>query len=207
MKKITITLLFLSVLALPVVTWAKEGDGEDDDLKSLAVQNRKYALSHEFSAWVGTLPMDAFTKGLSFTGAYTLHFSDVIAWEVGQFTYSHRIDTDLKADLENLQQPAAPTPFEVVKYFVTSSVLFKPVYAKMAVLNSTVIFGEMFILAGGGYGWMTITRRPVVDYGAGMRLYIGKYFSVRIDIRDYLFVNKDDVQSELWVAMGLCFGF
>ena len=171
-------------------------------METLAVQNRQHTITHEFGAWIGTLPMDAFTKGLTFTGAYSLHFNDVIGWEVGQFTYSHGIDTDLKQDLRDLQ--IGPTPFEVVRYYLTSSLLFKPVYGKLAVLNRSLIFGEVFILAGGGYGWMTITSRPVVDVGLGFRVYVGEVLSFRLDFRDYAFINKDDMHSELWIALGVC---
>jgi outer membrane beta-barrel protein len=155
----------------------------------------------------GVLPMDAFEKGMTFTGAYTLHFNDLLAWEIGQFTYSYRIKTNLYDDLKDLQQPTAPTPFETVKYFVTSSLVFKPVYLKMAALNSGVAFGEMFFIAGGGYGWLTITGRPIVNFGAGMRVYAGSYVSFRIDIRDYMFLSTDDVKNELWVALGISLGF
>ena len=182
-------------------------ESESKDLSTLAVQNRLYSIRHEFTGWVGTLPLDAFKKGLTFTGAYTLHFNDVVAWEVGQFTYSYVIETKLNDDLENLTQPATHTPFEWVKYYGTSSFLFKPIYMKMAVLNSHVVFGELFLLAGGGFGKMTITKRPVANYGGGARVYIGKYFSVRLDVRNYMFLNKDDIQNELWVALGASIGF
>lgn len=182
-------------------------DSEDKDLATLAVQNRTYSMRHEFVGWFGVLPMDAFTKGMTFSGGYTLHFNDVLAWEVGQFTYSYHVDTNLNDDLENLEQPAAPTPFEVVKYYATSSIVFKPIYVKMAVLNSRVVWGEFFVLAGGGYGKLTITQRPVIDYGGGARLYIGEYFSVRLDVRNNMFLNKEDVLNELWVALGASLSF
>ncbi|MBN2718843.1 MAG: outer membrane beta-barrel domain-containing protein [Deltaproteobacteria bacterium] len=205
MKRI---LSMLMVLSLVTVSNAALADDESDrDLSTLAVQNRQYSLRHEFTGWVGTLPLDAFKKGLTFTGAYTLHFNDVVAWEVGQFTYSHAIESELNEDLENLETPAAATPFEWVSYYATSSFLFKPIYMKMAVLNSNVVFGELFLLAGGGFGKMTITKRPVANYGGGARIYFGKYFSVRLDVRNYMFLNKDDIQNELWVALGAAVGF
>ncbi|MDJ0764033.1 MAG: outer membrane beta-barrel domain-containing protein [Myxococcota bacterium] len=173
--------------------------------KTLAVQNRQHAMTHEFSAWVGTLPLDAFEKGLTFSGAYTLHFTDLIAWEIGQFTYSHGIETALKDELENVS--VEPTQFEVVRYYATSSILFKPVYGKMSLLNRALIYGEVFFLIGGGYGQLTIERRAVVNAGAGGRIYAGKYVSFRVELRDIMFVLSDDIQNELWIAGGVCLGF
>ncbi len=206
MRVILAVLLIFAIAAIPAVSQASDED-EGQGLRTLAVQNRQHTMAHEFSAWIGTLPLDAFTKGLTFTGAYTLHFNDLFAWEIGQFTYSYGIDTDLKADLGNLPQPAGPTPFETVKYFVTSSLLFKPVYGKMALLNRALIYGEVFFLIGGGYGWMTISNRTVLDVGAGGRIYVGKYVSFRIDLRDYMFVTEDDLHNELWIALGICLSF
>ncbi|MCP4676367.1 MAG: outer membrane beta-barrel domain-containing protein [Deltaproteobacteria bacterium] len=206
MRVILAVLLISAIAAIPVVSHASDED-EEQGLRTLAVQNRQHTMTHEFSAWIGTLPLDAFTKGLAFTGAYTLHFNDLFAWEIGQFTYSYGIDTDLKADLGNLPQPAGPTPFETVRYFVTSSVLFKPVYGKMALLNRALIYGEVFFLLGGGYGWLTISNRTVLDVGAGGRIYVGKYVSFRVDVRDYMFVTEDDVHNELWIALGICLSF
>ena len=205
MKRVLIILLVLSMFSVSVSAFAEED--VEKDLSTLAVQNRSYSMTHEFTGWVGTLPLDAFKKGLTFSGAYTLHFNDVVAWEVGQFTYSHVIETELNEDLENLETPATHTPFEWVKYYATSSFLFKPIYMKMAVLNSSVVFGELFLAAGGGFGKMTITKRPVANYGGGARVYLGKHFSVRLDVRNYMFLNKDDIQNELWVALGAAVGF
>ncbi len=193
------------ILAVSTFSFVSLGDQDEDGLKTLAVQNRQHTMTHEFSAWIGTLPLDAFKKGLTFTGAYTLHFNDLLAWEIGQFTYSQRIEAELMDELENLNVRA--TEFEVVEYFITSSLVFKPVYGKMSLLNRTLIYGEVFFLLGGGYGHLTLTDRSVIDVGAGGRVYIGKYVSFRIDIRDYMFVNADDLHNELWIALGICLGF
>ena len=180
---------------------------DESGLKYVAVQNRLYSPTHEFTTWVGTLPLDAFVKGLTFTAAYTVHFSDLWAWEIGQFTYSLGMDTGLKDELANLPQPVGPTPFETTQYYVTSSLLFKPVYGKLAVLNRSIIHGELYLQAGAGYGWLTITGRPVVTAGAGLRLYAGNYLSFRFDLRDYLFFNLEDFHNELWIALGISLSF
>jgi outer membrane beta-barrel protein len=205
MRLLSAALLALVFSTVPLASLAADEEDEDQGLKTLAVQNRLHTMTHEFSAWVGTLPLDAFKKGLTFSGAYSLHFTDLIGWEVGQFTYSYRIETDLNAELENLA--VAPTPFEVVKYYVTTNLLIKPVYQKMAVLNQALIYGELFLVVGGGYGWMTITSRPIVDVGVGMRVYTGQYVSFRIDIRDLMFITADDLHNELWIALGVCLSF
>ncbi len=205
MRVLTAVFAVLLIAMVPFDLHAKDEDG-DQGLKTLTIQNRQHTMAHEFSAWIGTLPMDAFEKGLTFTGAYSFHFNDLLAWEIGQFTYSYGITTDLEEELESQQCPMEPTPFETVDYFATSSLVFKPVYGKMAVLNRALIYGEVFIVAGAGYGWMTITHRPIIDVGAGGRIYAGKYVSFRLDVREYMFINLDDLHDELWVSFGISLG-
>lgn len=170
-------------------------------LPSLAVQNRKYTDTHEFTASVGTLPLDAFKKGLTLSGSYTLHFNDLFAWEVAQFFYSFAVETDLEAEL--IAFDLKPTPFERVEQFVTSNILFKPLYWKGAWLNSGLGYGEFFLAAGGGYGWLTRTQRPVVNIGLGFRIYLHELVSIRFDLRELAFISENDTQNELWLGLGI----
>lgn len=195
------TLLLLLGLATSPA-WAA-----DAGIQPQAVQNRLHTMRNEYSVSVGALPMDAFTKGLTFTGAYTLHFSDLLAWEVAQFTYSVGVDTRLADELAALPNPAGATPFEVVRYYGTSNFVIKPVYGKLAVVNRSLIYQEWFAVVGGGVGKLTLSTRPVIDLGIGTRVYAGDHLSVRLDVRDYLFASKGDVENELWVALGLSLAF
>ncbi len=173
---------------------------EDAPLPSLAIQNRLHTQTHEFTAAVGVLPLDAFEKGVTVSGAYTLHFDDLYAWEVAQFFYSFPFETDLAADLRAFD--LQPTPFERVQYYVTSNFVFKPLYWKGAWLNDSVNRGELLLLVGGGYGWLTRTSRPVADLGAAVRLYASEWVSLRLDVRYVPFFNTDDLQNELWIGFG-----
>jgi outer membrane beta-barrel protein len=201
MKAARVSLVVVMFWFFPQAAAAKD---EGQGLSTLAVQNRIHSMIHEFGVGVGTLPIDAFTKGLTFSGAYTIHFNDLIAWEIGQFTYSYHIDTNLKAELED--QSVEPTQFEVVRFFVTSNVMIKPLYGKLALLNRALIYGEIFFNVGAGWGWLSIENRAVADFGAGIRLYAGKYVSFRVDVRDYMFILAGDVQSELWIGGSICLG-
>ncbi len=187
----------LLTLAVPAAGWADD----EPSLPSLAVQNRRHTQTHEFTAAFGVLPLDAFDKGLTVSGAYTLHFSDVFAWEVAQFFYSFPVETDLRGELRAFD--LEPTPFERVEYFLTSNFVFKPLYWKGAWLNDGLVFGELMFLAGGGYGWLTRTERPVFDVGVAYRLYVSDWVSFRLDVRDHAFVNSEDVQNELWIGLGV----
>jgi outer membrane beta-barrel protein len=165
------------------------------------VQERRFQQTHEVSASFGVLPLDAFEKGITFGGAYTWHPSSLFGWEVVHFRYALGVETRLNEELAALS--VGPTPFETVQFYGTSNLVFKPVYGKLAVLNRQVIWSEAFVTLGAGVGRLTVTTRPVLEAGLGVRVYGGKRFSARVDIRDALFLSGNNAQNELWLAVGL----
>jgi hypothetical protein len=120
--------------------------------------------------------------------------------------YSLQVDTDLKADLMALM--VEPTPFEVLDYFATTNLLFKPVYWKGALVNDSLLYGELFFTLGGGYGWFTRSSRAAVDLGLGVRLYADETWSFRLDLRHMSFFadtvfDDFDLHHEIWAGLGL----
>ena len=201
------------LLALTVVEVAHAQDGnEDAAYASRAVQNRHYQGTHEISLSAGILPLDAFTKGFTVGGSYTLHISDTWAWEVAQFLHSFPFDTDLRDKLEAIEPDGLePTPFEILENLITTNLVFKPIYWKGALLNDTIVHGEILFVLGGGLGWFTRSRRAAVDYGLGLRLYLARWLSMRIDVRHHMFFsqasNKIAVQHELLSQLGFSVQF
>jgi len=185
----------LVISAVASVAWAEA------PLPGLAVQNRKYAETHEFTLFGGVLPLDAFRKGVTLSGAYTLHFTDLLAWEVLQYTYSFPVSTDLEDELAAFD--LRPTPFERLESFASTSFVFKPLYFKGAWLNDALTFGEFLLLAGGGYGWLTRTQRPMVDVGVATRIFASEWVSLRLDVRGMTFFTADDFHNELWIGLGV----
>ena len=177
------------------VVYAKGG------IPQVVVQNRAPVDTYEWSLSAGSLPLDAFKKGITASGSLTLHKNHRWAWEAIQYTYSFEYTTALEDELKAFKLQA--TPFERVESYVTSNLVFKPLYWKGAWLNNAMSYGELFFVAGGGYGWLTQTSRPVVDGGLGVRLFHGNGLSTRLDIRWLTFFNADDVQNELWVGLGI----
>jgi outer membrane beta-barrel protein len=192
----------MSLPALVEVAWAKE-PVDPGAPRAEIVQDRRFGQTHEVSGWFGVLPMDAFTKGVTLTGGYTWHPSNLWGWEVAQVTGSFGIDTRLADELAALPQPVGPTPFETVQLYGTSNLVFKPIYGKLALMNRRVVWCEAFLVAGGGVGRLTNTTRPVADIGLGTRVYAGDRASLRLDVRQLWFFQGASAQGELWVALGL----
>lgn len=203
--------MMLSIATLAVCLWTQSAYAESENraLSGLAVQNRQYMQGHELTFAVGSLPLDAFTKGLTLGGGYTWHINDLVAWEVIHAGYSFGIDTSLKSDLLNFD--VRPSAFEVVHTYAMSNIVFKPVYWKAAALNRGLSRGELMFTLGGGYGWLTASNRVALSAGTAVRLYANEFMSVRLDVRYMGFAastSLDDVlgtfdlHNELWIGLG-----
>jgi outer membrane beta-barrel protein len=186
--------------AAPGQAWAAEEGGV-----AYAIQPRKFLLSHEFSFNVGVLPMDAFYKGIALGGAYTYHFSEALAWEVAQFTYSLNIDTRLEARLRNdFNPPVKRIPEPRLKYLATTSLVLKPFFGKMALVNKTIIHMEIFAVVGGGIAKPSSPGvRPTIDVGLGLRFFGWKHVSFRFDLRDYASFEGLSLVHYLCITLGV----
>jgi len=165
-------------------------DDEEGGGTAVVIQNRKFKMAHEFTLQGGTLPLDAFFKGVTLSGRYTLHFDDFSAWEIAGGSYSFNLDTGLKDQLINnfgVQAEALPTLLLVID----SNYIMKPFYGKLALFNRTLLYAELFIAAGATVTyWSDGSFRPGPDVGAGLRFFVTEWFSLRTDIRHAVVFNS-----------------
>jgi outer membrane beta-barrel protein len=200
----TAALLFacLVLLSAPAAAQTK---GQEGQLYS--IEKRDLLGNHELSVSVGVLPMDAFYKGITLQGSYSYHFNRMLGWEVIGGLYSFNIDTGLKDELNDRFQ-LQPTELGQLQWLLNSNFLFKPLYGKVAVANDLLFTGEMFFVLGYALGGFTSAYPSGVDAGIGFRMFLSRYFSMRLDIRDYVFFSGE-VSNNLYIALGvsLTFGF
>jgi len=193
-------------VALHLAPASARADDLDEGGALYAVQNRKYTASHEFSIGGGSLPMDAFYKGYTVSGAYTLHFNDLWAWELVNGAYSFNVDTDLRRELES-NWSVVPTEFPSIQWFGNSNVVFKPLYGKLAWLNGSLLYGELFFTGGPALSSYENAGTFVgANLGLGLRFYLSESFSIRLDARDYYFVSSEDTgttRNELFFSTGI----
>ena len=187
-------------------------DDEEGGGTAIVIQNRKFKMAHEFTIEGGTVPLDAFFKGITLTGRYTLHFDDFNAWEIGAASYSFNIDTGLKDQLINnfgVQAEALPTLLVIAD----SNYVMKPFYGKLALFNRTLLYAELFLVAGATVTyWSDGSFRPGPDFGAGMRFFVTEWFSIRTDIRHSIVFNglpvvdpNATVDGILYLGLGASF--
>ncbi len=187
-------MLLRSVVVAAVVFLAAHAahaqyDDEEGGGTAVVIQNRKFKMAHELTLQLGTQPLDAFVKGVTVSGRYTLHFDDFNAWEIAAATYALNIDTGLKDQLINnfgVQPEALPT----LQLVFDSNYVMKPFYGKLALFNRTLIYAELFLVGGLTItSWSDGSFRPGPDFGAGLRFFITEWFSIRTDIRHAVVFN------------------
>ena len=175
-----------------------------------SIERRDLMGNHELSFSLGALPLDAFAKGMTIQGAYAYHFSHLIAWELLGGMYSFNFDTGLEEEL-NRRFDVQPEKEGQLQALIHSNFVLKPLYGKLAVINDVLLSAEMYFVAGPILGFFEGGAVPFgFDYGAGLRMFIGRYFSIKFDIRDYMLLpNFSSVENNLYLALGmsLTFGF
>jgi len=202
--------VFLALLvAAPALA---QYDDEVGGGSAVVIQNRRFKMAHEFTLEGGTLPLDAFVKGVTLSGRYTLHFDDFSAWEIAGGTYSLNIDAGLKQQLID-RFGVQPQSFATLLLTVDSNYVMKPFYGKLALFNRTLIYAELFGVVGvtASY-WSDDSWRPGPDVGVGARFFVTEWFSIRTDLRYAVLFGgvpivdpKATIDGSLLLAVGASF--
>jgi outer membrane beta-barrel protein len=185
-------LIFAAVLIASFAAHATSGQYDDEDSggNAVVIQQREFKMAHEFTMQSGTLPLDAFEKGIALTGRYTLHFDDFNAWEIVGVTYSLNIDSGLKGILANDPFHVQPESLPELILVADSNYVATPFYGKFALFNSAIIYEELSLYGGLSVSyWSDGSFQPGPDFGAAIRFFMFDFLSLRFDIRHSLVMN------------------
>jgi outer membrane beta-barrel protein len=200
------TLLVIAVItAISGVALADEDELESG--RVVAIEDRPYRMVHEFTVTAGVLPVDALYTGLSIGGSYTLHLSDIWAWEAISFHYSANVDTGLDVTLAE-RWSVAPTSNPEVQYLFGSHIVITPLYGKISLFNDSIIHATTFIALGGGVARFSDGFRPMGSFGPGIRIFFGQVVSTRLDVRGALVPDvPTGVDFLMQVMLSVSFNF
>ena len=195
----TLAIVLAAALAAPAAVRAEE----EEPGQLAAVQRRKFRMDHEIFAAAELQPLDAFYKGVGPVAGYTLHFTDVLAWEILRGGYSFRLKTGLRDQLEK-DFGVAPTKFEEMEWYVGTAAMITPFYGKLSLVNRSVTHAELFILIGATVGKFNDTYKPGPQAGIGLRFFLTEWISVRFDFRYHYLISSKPTQV-IDLALGLAF--
>jgi len=177
-----------------------------DQGKVFAIQARDYRMNHEFSLSMAFLPLDAFYKFFAVSGHYVVHFTDMWAWEAIHFSFSKYmdIDTGLEKELSDKWDISA-TDTPKIDYFIDTNLMLKPLYGKMTLFDSLVIYMETYFILGIGAEKFQTAWFPAGDVGVGMRIFLTDTLSLRFEVREYVYLEEGGVGSTLYFGIGFCY--
>jgi outer membrane beta-barrel protein len=180
-----------------------EGDATGGRRKG--VQRRDFLKKHRFelSGLGGFYASDALSSTYSYGGAVAFYPSEDFGLE---FLLTR---TPMQFRLE---QPF--TAFDQQTHFTPSvawqgiaSLLWSPIHAKFKFSENTIIHGDLFAVVGAGR-----TDDPSVlgltwEAGVGAKLYFNRFFSFRLDLRDFLLpqevLGRGRITNNVTILAGL----
>lgn len=165
-----------------------------------AVQPRKHVKARRFElvAVAGVIPNDPFVVYLPLGLRLAYHLTERWALEVG-FAYNLQLDTDLRDYLQDSDAQLRATIRDRQQLRGGASLCWSPVYGKLA-LGSHVVQLDAFLVGGAGVvrtaqeqgADLPAATRPDFHLGAGLRLFIGRRWLLRLELRQYLFLRPED---------------
>ncbi len=185
---------------------ASPEEGEAPDGTVAAVQERSFRLKHELGLGVGYLPSDPFSRGVALQLGYTFHFTDHFAWQVGRGFFNFSFPTNLRDQLVQ-RYHAEPRDFDTVQWAVGSDLIFAPFYGKAALLNRSVLWWEIYVLAGASTVKLASALTPAVNIGGGIRLFGTRWLSLRLEAVNHFTLPAKRISIlDVQLAAGLSFG-
>ena len=183
---------------------------DEEQVATYAVQSRLFRLGGELTVAAGFLPMNAFNKGLTVGGSFTYHMSNSWAWEIIRGAYVYKqLDTGLKSELlDNFS--VKPTEIAAVDYILSSNLVLKPFYGKLAVFNRRLIHLEVSVPFGVAMAHFIKPGAYLFGPDAGLifRVFASRHISFCLDARDHLLFNdRWSTRNEVLLALGAAFAW
>lgn len=185
------------------------------------VQNRVYSKANRFALTTqyGFLINDQWSDGPTFSGSLGYYFSERLGVE-GHYQVTSSVDN--KA-LSNLKSQAGTANHGKIMGYQGLSVNWVPFYAKMSILNSSIMYFDMAISPGAGVTTYEQQREdgnvskssPTVSLDVTQSFFFSKYAAFRVDYKNRWFQEEvvrfrapsSSVNTETAQTSILTFGF
>lgn len=180
-----------------------EGDATGGRRKG--VQRRDFLKKHRFelSGLGGFYASDALSSTYSYGGAVAFYPSEDFGLEflLTRTPMQFRLEQPFTAF--DQQTHFSPT----VAWQGIASLLWSPIHAKFKFNDATIIHGDLFAIVGAGR-----TNDPSVlgltwEAGVGAKLYFNRFFSFRLDLRDFLLpqevLGRGRITNNVTILAGL----
>jgi outer membrane beta-barrel protein len=210
----------LLVAALPAATLLTPRDASaqcvDEELKTELVGGRHYrgvqerlftkAFRHEITVLGGYYAADLFSSNWLVGGAYTFHFSEDLGLEASfEYTRFRSAAADTFAARFPEVQLQTSTNNPGLLYF--GHLVWSFAYGKLRWAGGGTSRFDFNLALGAGVTDDTTARGLTGSAGLGAKLFFGKWFAVRWDVRDHLLeeslVGDQHIVNDILVTLGM----
>lgn len=197
---------------LPAYAQLNLDDFEEDLLEekivplTVAVQRRPQSLYRELSAHLSYLPMDHFNHYLVVGGSFTHYFNDYLGWEVVNANYAQDQSTGLEDALVG-RYGAAPETFDIIEYFVTSNIVYTPLFMKHLFRRDQILWGDLSLIGGGGVTQLKERGTTnVINLGGAVRFFTESHWVYKMDFRQMFFFSSA-VRPNIAITFSMSYNF
>lgn len=187
----------------------------DEELKQELVGGRHYrgvqdrlftkAFRHEVSAMGGYYGADLYSSNWVVGGAYTFHFSESLGLEAS-FQYT-RFRTAVTDSYER-RYPEIQVEDRTNKpgFLSFGHLVYSFAYGKLRWFGSGIGRFDFNFAIGAGVTDDSTSRGITGSFGFGAKLYFGKWFAIRADVRDHILrqtlVGEDHLVNDVILTIG-----
>jgi outer membrane beta-barrel protein len=159
-------------------------DTSEDGYQRKGVQKRDFLKRGrvELGAVGGFYASDVLSSTYAYGGSLAYFPSEDFGFEllVTRSPVQFRLEEPFSA-FDQRQRFQAGAAFQAL-----GALLFSPVHAKFKFSETTIVHGDLFVLAGAGRTMHSSVQGITWQAGFGMKLYLSKYVAFRLDVRDFV---------------------
>jgi outer membrane beta-barrel protein len=188
----------------------------DEELKEELVGGRHYrgvqerlftkTFRHELSVLGGYYAADLFSSNWLVGGAYTFHFSEDLALEAS-FEYTRFRSAAADDFVQRFPTVELQTSTNNPGLLYFGHLVYSFAYGKLRWAGGPTSRFDFNIALGGGVTDDTTARGLTASAGLGAKLFFGKWFAVRWDVRDHLLqeslIGNEHLVNDILVTLGM----
>lgn len=152
------------------------------------VQKRDFMkrLRLEISAWGGFYASDLLSSSYDYGGAVAFYPGEDFGFEASLVVTPF----DLAVERPLTQFFAGQVVKRSLAFVAVGNFLWSPIHLKMRVSEHAIAHGDFFFAIGAGDTINSMVQGVTFDAGIGLKLYAGRYWAFRFDLRDYLMIQE-----------------
>lgn len=168
----------------------------------------------EFSPTFGASLNDAYYQHLAYGGNLIFYPHDSFGVGVGADYLFFHGGVESSLELVRRTTTAVPATMSLARVFVHADIYALPIYGKVSLFNSVIIPFDFYASVGAALTSTALSGEdyaPASSFALGQRLYFTDWLALKVELRDYLYVQqtlvnkqtRSDVQNYFMLQVGL----